>query len=63
MDDFTVADYARIYGVAPGTIRYWISLDGIEGRQNGRHKVYPRADIQAAYDRRHPADNDTLIAA
>jgi hypothetical protein len=48
------ADLAVLYGVAPGTVRCWISQDRIAGRQSGRRKLYPLDDVQAAYDRRHP---------
>jgi hypothetical protein len=54
MGSLAVADFARIFRCAPGTVHYWISKDKIQGRQVGRHKVYPIEAVQAAYDRRHP---------
>lgn len=56
MGDFPVAVLARHYLVAPGTIGRWISQDRIPGRKDPtdrRRKLYPLADVQQAYDKRH----------
>ena len=56
MQAFSVADLARHYGKAPGTIGRWISESHIEGSRdpaNKRRKLYPLDAVQRAYDKRH----------
>lgn len=54
----TVDAAARLYGRRPGTVRAWISEDGIPGQRDpalagpGRRNVYPLDQLQAAYERR-----------
>lgn len=55
---FTIAELAWHYRRSPGTIGRWVSEDRIAGHRdplNGRRKVYPLRDVQAAYDRRYGA--------
>jgi hypothetical protein len=56
MQAFSVADLARHYGKAPGTIGRWICEDRIDGQRdpaNRRRKLYPLDVIQRAYNKRH----------
>lgn len=56
LNAFTIADLARHYGTATGTIACWISEDRIDGRRdpaNRRRKLYPLDAVQRAYDKRH----------
>jgi hypothetical protein len=57
----TIADAVRLLHTPPGTIRRWISEDGIAGQRDpklaglrGRRMVYPYGKLQKAYDKRHP---------
>lgn len=54
MDLFTAPELARLYHVAEGTIRRWVSQDRIPAARRGQRKAYRHRDIQRAYDRRHP---------
>ncbi|NUP48996.1 MAG: hypothetical protein HOW97_17075 [Catenulispora sp.] len=53
---FTIAELARHYSKATGTIGRWVCEDRIEGcadTRDRRRKVYSLREVQAAYDRRH----------
>lgn len=50
----TYRELTRLFPVAEGTLRAWVSEDRISGHRRGRRKVYSHDDIQRAYDRRHP---------
>ena len=56
----TYPELTRVFPVAEGTLRYWVSSDGIKPRAvRGRHKVFHHDDIQRAWDKRHPEDDAT----
>jgi hypothetical protein len=56
----TYAELTRVFPVAEGTLRAWVSEDRIEPfGARGRRKVFRHNDIQRAYDRRHPEDEET----
>jgi hypothetical protein len=55
----TYPELTRVFPAREGTLRAWVSEDGIEPKGlRGRRKVFSHDDIQAAYDRRHP-DTET----
>lgn len=51
---FTYRELSRLFPVAEGTLRAWVSEDQISGHRRGRQKTFSHDDIQAAWDRRHP---------
>lgn len=54
----TYPELVRVFPVAEGTLRCWVSEDRIEPRATrGRRKAFSHQDIQAAYNRRHPEDD------
>lgn len=51
---FTYSELTRIFPVAEGTLRCWVSEDRIQPRaRRGRSKMFSCRDVQDAYDRRH----------
>lgn len=53
----TYSELTRIFPVAEGTLRCWVSEDRIQPRaKRGRAKVFSCRDLQRAYDRRHHAE-------
>lgn len=56
---FTYRELSRLFPVAEGTLRCWVSEDDIQGHRRGRRKVFDHDDIQRAWDRRHPEPKDT----
>ena len=60
----TYSELTRIFPVAEGTLRCWVSEDRIQPRaKRGRTKMFSCLDVQRAYDRRHANDDRQAAAA
>jgi hypothetical protein len=44
------------FRVAPGTVRYWASMDEWTAYGTRRHRLWNLAEAQASYDKRHPEE-------